>query len=551
MKKSNNVFFVIVSIAVAAGLFVAGYFVFGAKRTPAAASVVVAPTALTQTVNVVGKVKAAAEVDLAFERAGRVVRVPVSAGDAVKRGAVLAALDASGANAASEQADAALAAARIALEKMQRPPEAIDLLQAKDAVSAASDAKDKTAVDLSRAYDNALSAVSDTYLDLPAIVSGLHDVLHGTDLNPGQDNIDVYADFIKQTDANGDAYRASTESAYRAAAAAVDKAYADFNAAGAAPQSSTIETLLAETYSANKLVSDAVNNAGNLIDFYKADMTQKKISNPAPVPAAASQARAVLSGYAAKANGHFAALSADQAALVAGNNAAAAASRALNEKQEALAKLVAGAEDIDIRAQQTRVDAAKAAADAARNEVAKMSLLAPFDGTVSRVNVSVGEMGTTGATSISMVSNSKYEIDALVSEADIAKVTVGETATVTLDTFGGEKFDAVVAAVDPAQTVTNGIGAYGIKLQFVKDDPRIKSGMTANVLLATGERQGALAVPKSAIITRGANKFVLVLNGDGGTAETPVTVGIEGANGLVEIVSGLKEGDKVVTFGNN
>ena len=536
MKKSNNAVFIIAAVAAAAGLVAIGYFFLGAKKAPSSATIVAAPTDLTQTVSLTGKVKAASEVDLAFERAGRVVRVPVAAG---------------------EQAAAALSAAQIALEKMQRPPEAIDLLQAKDAVSAANDAKDKTAADLNKAYDGAFSAVSDTYLDLPSIVSGLHDVLHGTDFVSGQENIDFYADLIKQTDANvnvnvnADAYRASTENAYQAAAAAVDKSYADFNAAGPKPSPATVASLVAETYAADKLVSDAVNSAGNLIDFYTAAMTEKKISNPAPIPAAATTARAVLSGYASKANGHFAALSADQAALQAGGDAVASAVRVLNEKQEALTKLVAGAEDIDLRAQQTRVDAAQAAADAARNEVAKMSLVAPFDGTVSRVDVSVGEMGAPGAPAVSMVSNSNYEIDALVSEADIAKVAVGETAAVTLDTFGNENFDAVVEAVDPSETTANGIGAYGVKLQFAKDDPRIKSGMTANVSIATDARKGVIAVPASAIITRGAGKFVLVLNGAGAPAETPVTVGIEGANGSVEIVSGLKAGDKVVTFGNN
>jgi HlyD family secretion protein len=510
------------------------------------------PTDLTQTVNVLGKVKAATEVDLSFERAGRVVRVPVASGDVVKRGALLAALDASDANAAVEQADAALSAAQIALEKMKRPPEAIDLLQAKDAVSAASDAKDKTVADLNKAYDSAFSAVSNTYLDLPAIVSGLHDILHGTDFNPGQENIDFYTDFIKQTDPNADAYRVSTESAYQTAEAAVDKSYADFNAAGADPSNATIASLTAETYGTDKLVSDAVNDAGNLIDFYTADMTQNKISNPVPVPAAATGARAIIAGYATEANGHFAALAADQTALQAGGDAVSSATRVLSEKQEALTKLEAGAEDIDIRAQQTSVDAAQAAANAARNEVAKMSLLAPFDGTISRVNISVGEMAAPAAPAVSMVSNSNYEIDALVSEADIAKVAVGEKALVTLDTFGsGVSFDAVVAAVDPAETVAGDVGAYGVKLQFVKDDARVKSGMTANISIATGERQGVIAVPESAIITRGSDKFVLVENGAGHSAETPVTVGITGGNGLVEIVTGLKEGDKVVTFGNN
>jgi len=68
------------------------------------------------------------------------------------------------------------------------------------------------------------------------------------------------------------------------------------------------------------------------------------------------------------------------------------------------------------------------------------------------------------------------------------KLRSGEKALVTLDTFGsGVSFDAVVAAVDPAETVAGDVGAYGVKLQFVKDDARVKSGMTANISIATGD----------------------------------------------------------------
>jgi len=552
MKKSNNKIFIMIgAVAVAAGLFILGYSFLGAKNGSALMSVVIAPTDLIQDVSLSGKVKAAQEVDMAFERSGRVVRVPVAAGDAVKRGAVLAVLDGSAASAASEQASAALSAAQIALEKMKRPPEALDLLQAQNAVSAAGDAKTKAASDLDQAYDNSYNAVSDTFFDLQKIASGLRDVLHGNDLNPGQDNIDFYADSAKATDPSADAYRASTETAYQAAIASVNASLADFKAAGPTPDNATVEKLVAETYATDKLAGDAVKNAGDLIDLYTADLTKEKKSNPAPIPAAATAARAALSGFAALANGHFTALAAEQTAIQAGGDAVAATARALNEKTEALAKLEAGAEDIDLRAQQTRVDQAQAAYDAARGEVAKMTLLAPFDGTISRVDVSAGEMAVPGVSAVAMVSSARYEIDALVSEADIAKISVGAKAAVTLDTFGNENFDAVVTAVDPAATIANGVGAYGIKLQFAADDARIKSGMTANVLIETGLRKNVLTVPESAIITRGASKFVLIDNGSAKPVETPVTEGIAGANGLVEITSGLKAGDKVVTFGNN
>jgi len=82
-------------------------------------------------------------------------------------------------------------------------------------------------------------------------------------------------------------------------------------------------------------------------------------------------------------------------------------------------------------------------------------------------------------------------------------------------------------------------------------DRALKSGMTANIFITTGVRKAVLALPASAIITSGADKFVFVDNGSSKSVKTPVTVGITAEDGRVEIVSGLKAGDKVVTYGNN
>ena len=548
IMKHRKKIIAIGSVLIVAVLAVVGYSVFGARSGLGAGSFVVAPTDLTELVKTTGKVKAADEVDLAFERGGRVVAVPVAVGETVKRGTPLAALDASDAMAASEQAAAALSSAQIALEKMKRPPEALDLMEANDAVSAASDAKDKAATDLAKSYDNAASASASALLDMRTVVPGLKDILHSNDLNAGQDNIDYYADTARVYDASADAYRLAAEDSFQAAQTSFDNAAADLNASGSTPDAALIKKLVAGSYDAAKLVADAAKAAGDLVNLYIGKLTEKQIA----VPPIASAASATVAGYVAKMNNDFSALSAASSAITSFEDASTASARALSEKQEALAKLQAGAEDIDIRAQQTRVDEARAAANEANGELAKTALYAPFDGTVSQVNISVGELAGAGAPAVSLLSNAHYEIDAFVSEADIAKVAVGSKATETLDTFGsGENFDAVVTEVDPAETIVNGIGAYGIKLQFVHDDSRIKSGMTANIFITTGVRKAVLALPASAIITSGSDKFVFVDNGSSKPVKTPVTVGITGDDGRVEIVSGLKAGDKVVTYGSN
>ena len=70
--------------------------------------------------------------------------------------------------------------------------------------------------------------------------------------------------------------------------------------------------------------------------------------------------------------------------------------------------------------------------------------------------------------------------------------------------------------------------------------------MTANIDIATASREDALFIPARAVITKDSEKFVTVLNADKTTIETPVTTGLKGSDGTVEIMEGLKEGDIIV-----
>ena len=174
---------------------------------------------------------------------------------------------------------------------------------------------------------------------------------------------------------------------------------------------------------------------------------------------------------------------------------------------------------------------------------------APIDGIVTKQNAHVGEIASPGAPIVSMNSSSKFQIDIYLSEADIAKVKIGNTAAVTLDAYSnGSAFDTTVVSVDPAATVQNGISDYKTVLEFKTDDSRIKAGMTANAVISAGSSTSALIVPSSAIITEGSDTYVLKSNGKTNDL-TKVKIGIADADGNTEIISGLQEGDKVAAFG--
>jgi RND family efflux transporter MFP subunit len=372
--------------------------------------------------------------------------------------------------------------------------------------------------------------------------------LHGNDFSSSQENIDYYADTATAYGADGADYRLAAENSYEAAKTAFDKSSDDFKSIGSDPTDDALAVLLALTYDTTKQAADAIKNTGNLIDLFTGKLVEKQIA----VPAAATAERAQLSVFATQADSHFAALNAGERSVKSAEDAVAAATRVLSEREETLSKLENGAEDIDIRAAQTRVDAAAAALSGAQNAVRKTALVAPFAGTVTKVNVAVGEFASPGAPAVSLISSAGFELETNVSEIDVGKIKIGAKASVGLDTLGsGITFNATVISVNLSADKTNGVNSYHVVLAFDDNDPRFKAGLTANIAFLTGVADGVLAVPERSIITTGDQKSVLLINGSGVSETRPVTVGVYNDNGFVQILSGLSEGDKVASFGSN
>ncbi len=149
---------------------------------------------------------------------------------------------------------------------------------------------------------------------------------------------------------------------------------------------------------------------------------------------------------------------------------------------------------------------------------------------------------------MAIIADGKYEATANVSDTDIAKIAIGESVEATFDSYPGAVFPAKVTTVDPAATVTGGVSSYGVTVTFDANDPRISAGMTANLRIITGQKDSVLLVPTSAIITDGTGAFVYV-RANGSYVKTPVTAGVSSANGMTEIVSGLTQGQTILTYG--
>ncbi len=167
---------------------------------------------------------------------------------------------------------------------------------------------------------------------------------------------------------------------------------------------------------------------------------------------------------------------------------------------------------------------------------------------MQNLTAQVGQVVSPGAPVLSLVNNGGLKIETYVSEADVAKIKVGDTAQVTLDAFGtGTAFSATVTTVDSAETQVNGVPSYLITLHFTNAEPQVKDGMTGNVHIVLAEDDNVIAVPSGLVLNEGNQYFVLVKT-PAGTEQKQVQIGLVGDNGTTEITSGVSEGDTLVNF---
>ncbi|MDP2638976.1 MAG: efflux RND transporter periplasmic adaptor subunit [Candidatus Azambacteria bacterium] len=185
------------------------------------------------------------------------------------------------------------------------------------------------------------------------------------------------------------------------------------------------------------------------------------------------------------------------------------------------------------------------------DQIAKTAIYSPLNGVITKQDAKVGQIAAANAVLIAILSTA-YKIEANIPEADIAKVKIGNSAKVTLDAYGKDEiFDAKVSAIDPAETIIEGVATYKTTLYFVSTNKPVKSGMTANIDILSVAKDGVIAIPQRAVISRNGEKFVRIYDAsiqEGNISEIKVTTGIRGSDGNIEIIEGLKEGDKVVTI---
>jgi len=235
------------------------------------------------------------------------------------------------------------------------------------------------------------------------------------------------------------------------------------------------------------------------------------------------------------------------------------------------------------------VQSAGASVNEARDNLSRTTIYAPMSGTISLLNVELGErvvgtqqMAGTEILRVANLNNMEVEVD--VNENDIVKVNIGDTTIVEVDAYLKKEFKGIVTEIAnsaagtlAADQVTN----FKVKVRIIEESytdltegkpeaySPFRPGMTATVDVITDKRESSVAVPISAIViktdtssakktygkkietdapsSKEEEKFECVFVNENGVAKLRVVkTGIQDDTNI-EIISGLKEGDKIIT----
>jgi len=244
----------------------------------------------------------------------------------------------------------------------------------------------------------------------------------------------------------------------------------------------------------------------------------------------------------------------DATTLVAQRDAADSALDAAVTQQDEDAD--AGASATQLAADEAQVTAAKSQLAQAREAVRDATLRSPINGTVSAVDVAVGDQvggastptddgsdSSGSSAAVTVISTDSFEVDATVGSSDVESLKKGLQATIT-PTGATEPVYGTVSEVGAIATAdSTGVATFPVTIDVTGTPDGLYAGSSADVTIVVAKVTDVLTVPSQALHTDDGETYVYVVDGDDRTRTLVTTGTTYGMN--TEIKSGLTEGQTV------
>lgn len=468
-----------------------------------------------QIVSVTGEVKRGEEVRLGFEIGGKIRKIYVKVGDKIKRGEKLAELDKSSLLLQLEKANVALQEAKANYEKLLEGPKKEEVELQEKLVSNAKIELKIAKENLEGGYEKAIDRLGNYFLEAKKIFE---------EINFQYEQDSRIKSLIKEEKDELERLTKRLKEIYQGAKEGKDKTKIDEDILETEEifekidenLSQIIETSEKEEY---KKVMENI----KLIALFKKEKINFVLSNLSYLKQELESLKSSLELSEGK----------------------------LEIAEKKLQLLLAPPTEKDKQIYQSKIKEAELEIEILKNKIRKADLISPLEGEVIKIEKKDGEIvsGAIFEPFIFILPSLPYEIEIDIPETEIFRVKVGLDCEILIDALGEEKFSGKLLEIDPASTIIGGVVYYKSRVSLEgKNLEGIKPGMTATVNIICAKKENTLYVSKRAILEKEGKKIIRVPKDNFQFEEIEIETGLEGSRGEVEIISSLKEGQKIILF---
>ncbi len=220
----------------------------------------------------------------------------------------------------------------------------------------------------------------------------------------------------------------------------------------------------------------------------------------------------------------------------------------LEQAEIALEDLLDGADDTDFAIASRQYQVATLNVENVEASFDDALIVAPFDGTVTEANLTVGELPPAGGVAVRLADTGEYYIEINIDEDDVSQVVVGQSVALDLDALPETTIEGTITYVSLMPQQSTGVPVYTAHVTLAPTLEPIRAGMTATATIITDELADVLIVPTRFVRIAGGSASVTVIGEDGQAQPVPVTLG-RATETETQIIDGLEAGQRVVIVG--
>ncbi len=478
-----------------------------------------------------GVLKKGEELDLGFKAGGKIGKIHIKTGDYVKEGELLGELEKDDLMIQLEKAKEGFEAAKMTLKKTEEglTKEEIDVYRV--AVSNAEKSFSNSANSLDDARNSLTARVEDAYSDSDSAVRGKIDRFFTNPRNAfakfevsisdgyGHYSFPIDSDLSAEINRK----RIETEETLESLKSVSEEE-------NPVDYVEDVEDYLKEIISFLDKVALAVNSFSTDNYTYQSTIAQYKTD----VSSARSSVALALTN-----------LLSSKSSFTTAKSSYDSAKGTLDKAESELNSVLKEAREEDVGLQRAKLKQAEAEVNLIEEKIKDTAIRAFRDGIITDVKKKEGEIIQQGEELFSFLGENSYHVEVDIYEGEIARIDIGDEAIIEFVAFPYQKFNGKVISIEPGSKVIDGVVYYRALLDIDILPDKAMTGMTADIVITTIEKENVLTIPESAISRRDGKVFAEVLEGNK-LKEKKIKVGARGDGRVIEVISGLKEGEKVL-----